>query len=78
MSTSDIHELHSLRTEIDIVKSRNSKRRHTKVVFPSIAESCFPPEETIPITPYKVLTFSVDLLACREWDAFCGRRGAKI
>lgn len=43
------------------------------MVYPSTAESCFPSEEMVPITTYKVLRFSVDLLACREWDAFCGR-----
>lgn len=61
------------RTEIDGEKSRNSKRRRTKVVCPPTAESCFPFEEMFPIKPFKALTSSVDLLACREWDAFCGR-----
>lgn len=40
------YEWNCIRSEIDIVKSRNSKRTYAKVVLPWTAESCFPFEET--------------------------------
>lgn len=72
-TTYSFSECKQPRTEIDGEKSRNSTRWRTKVVCPPTAESCFPFEEMFPIKPFKALTSSVDLLACREWDVFCGR-----
>jgi hypothetical protein len=44
-----------------------------KVEFQAVAESCFPLDEITLIKPFTVFNSLVDLLACHEWDAFCGR-----